>query len=100
MTAKPTTEIQRTPGPLTSTETANGDVDLSLPNGGLIATVQRGAAAYAPSIVRALNSHDALLAACEAAMDHLDQRGYGGDVYAQLRAALAQAKESPCTTTT
>lgn len=95
-----TTTEARTPRWLLScTECADGSIDLWQPNGVLIATVQRGAGAYAAEIARAVNSHAALLAACEATERLLDMgpvsEQHENDILRQLRAAIAQAKETP-----
>ena len=44
--------------------------------------------------VYCVNTHDALVAACEAALETMDLFNIHGDVVAQLRSALAKAKEA------
>ena len=45
-------------------------------------------------IVTAVNAHDDLVAACEAALETMDLFNIHGSVVAQLRSALAKAKEA------
>lgn len=55
--------------------------------------------AHAKQVVREHNSHDKLVAACEATLTFLSQSSkldWDGNLTEQLEAALTAAKETPC----